>query len=225
MCLRCRSRKSAWSSRCGSSTARACALSANRVRTVFSHRELRLDRCDQRFGPRDVDDAREILGKDVQRHFGGPAWQRPEKCKRQGSTPSHPTDLCLLQKSERLGECIASRLALVRVLITMSGAFSLARGTERWTMNTRSFCRTADRRRWAAGSSGVGCRCSRIALARKRPPQFASVGITISRLARCGPRRAARTAGAGGSLARASQPQTSAAQSLPSGQPEGPVHR
>jgi hypothetical protein len=50
MCLRCRRRKPAWSSRCGSSTTRACALSANGVEAVFSHRALRLGRCDQRSG-------------------------------------------------------------------------------------------------------------------------------------------------------------------------------
>src|SRR6266446_8934223 len=67
--------------RCGGSTARACALSAlrtvePRLEAILSQPGLRLDRCDQRSGPHDVDDAREIVGEDVERHLGSHAWQR-----------------------------------------------------------------------------------------------------------------------------------------------------
>src|ERR1700730_2057604 len=46
------------------------------LEATFSQPGLRLDRCDQRSGPHDVDDAGEIVGEDVQRHFSGVAWQR-----------------------------------------------------------------------------------------------------------------------------------------------------
>src|ERR1700719_2946576 len=46
------------------------------LEATFSQRGLRLDCCDQRSGHHDVDDAGEIVGEHVQRHFGGDAWQR-----------------------------------------------------------------------------------------------------------------------------------------------------
>jgi hypothetical protein len=81
VCLRCRSWKSACLSCRGRSTARGCGLLAlrtvePRLEAAFSHPGLRLDRCDQRSGPHDVDDAGKIVGEHVQRHFGGDAWQR-----------------------------------------------------------------------------------------------------------------------------------------------------
>ena len=62
----------------GGSKVRACVLSALRTGTAleatFSPPGLRLDRCNQRSGPHDVDDAREIVGESVERHLGGHAW-------------------------------------------------------------------------------------------------------------------------------------------------------
>ena len=44
------------------------------LEATFSQSWLRLDRCNQRSGPHDVDDAREIVGEDVERHLSGHAW-------------------------------------------------------------------------------------------------------------------------------------------------------
>ncbi len=48
----------------------------NRVRSDIFTAGLCLDRCDQRSGPHDVNDAGKIIGEHVQRHFGGDPWQR-----------------------------------------------------------------------------------------------------------------------------------------------------
>src|ERR1700686_3957015 len=45
------------------------------LEATFSQPGLGLDRCNQRSGPPDVDDAGEIVGEDVERHLGGHAWQ------------------------------------------------------------------------------------------------------------------------------------------------------
>src|ERR1700760_221543 len=45
------------------------------LEATFSQPRLRLDRCNQRSGPHDVDDTREIVSEDVERHLGGHAWQ------------------------------------------------------------------------------------------------------------------------------------------------------
>src|SRR6516165_11645062 len=60
-------------------TARARAVCTSNggtaLEATFSQPGLRLDRCNQRSGPHDVDDAREIVGEDVERHLSGDAWQ------------------------------------------------------------------------------------------------------------------------------------------------------
>src|SRR5271155_1629112 len=94
--------------------ARVCALAALRTgRTALaatvSQPGLRLDRCDQRSGPHDVDDAGKIVGKHVQRHFGGDAWQRLHEevgC-------SHPRFDC----SERMLDRLAPLAHFFRVLV------------------------------------------------------------------------------------------------------------
>ena len=50
--------------------------SGTALEATFSQPGLRPDRCDQRSGPHDVDDAGKIVGEHVQRHFRGDAWQR-----------------------------------------------------------------------------------------------------------------------------------------------------
>src|SRR5207253_9101714 len=49
--------------------------SGTALEATFSQPGLRPDRCDQRSGPHDVDDAGKIVGEHVQRHFGGDPWQ------------------------------------------------------------------------------------------------------------------------------------------------------
>src|SRR5689334_95391 len=114
VCLRYRSRKSACSSRCGSSTARACALAGTAnggtaLAAAFSYPGLPLDCCDQRSGPHDVDDAGEIVGKDVQRHFGGHAWQRLH----QEVGCAHPR----LERPERMLDRLAPLAHFLRMLV------------------------------------------------------------------------------------------------------------
>src|SRR5580704_8205085 len=76
---------------------------------TFSQPGLRLDRCDQRSGPDDVDDAGEIVGKDVQRHFGGDAWQRLH----QEVGCSHPR----LERPERMLDRLAPPAHFLRMLV------------------------------------------------------------------------------------------------------------
>src|SRR5690348_2183630 len=50
------------------------------LEATFSQPRLGLDRCNQRSGPHDVYDAREIVSEDVERHLGGhalPSTKRP----------------------------------------------------------------------------------------------------------------------------------------------------
>src|SRR5947207_1665371 len=75
----------------------------------FSQPRLRLDRCNQWSGPHDVNDAREIVSEDVERHLGGHAWQPFH----QEVGCSHPR----LERPERMLDRFAPLAHLFRVLV------------------------------------------------------------------------------------------------------------
>src|ERR1700758_3248032 len=90
---------------------RAVCTSNGRIASeaTFSQPRLRLDRCNQRSGPHDVDDAREIVSEDVERHLGGHAWQPLH----QEVGCSHPR----LERPERMLDRLAPLSHLFRVLV------------------------------------------------------------------------------------------------------------
>src|SRR6516162_2022982 len=94
-------------------TARVRAVCTSNAGTAleatFSQPGLRLDRCDQRSGPHDVDDAREIVGEDMERHLGGHAWQSLH----QEVGCSHPR----LERPERMLDRLAPLAHFFRVLV------------------------------------------------------------------------------------------------------------
>src|SRR6516165_12205030 len=94
-------------------TARARAVCTSNggtaLETTFSQPWLCLDRCDQRSGPHDVDDAREIVGEDMERHLGGHAWQSLH----QEVGCSHPR----LERPERMLDRLAPLAHFFRVLV------------------------------------------------------------------------------------------------------------
>src|SRR6201982_2539578 len=79
------------------------------LEATFSQLGLRLDRCNQRSGPHDVDDAREIVGEDVERHLSGYAWQPLH----QEVGCSHPR----LECPERMLDRLAPVAHFFRVLV------------------------------------------------------------------------------------------------------------
>src|SRR6201981_1584868 len=79
------------------------------LEATFSQPRLRLDRCNQRSGPHDCDDAREIVSEDVERHLGGHAWQPFH----QEVSCSHPR----LERPERMLDRFATLAHLFRVLV------------------------------------------------------------------------------------------------------------
>src|ERR1700757_602578 len=92
--------------------ARVCVCTSNcgtTLEATFSQPGLRLDRCDQRSGPHDVDDAGEIVGEDVKRHLGGHAWQPLH----QEVGCSHPR----LERPERMLDRLAPLAHFFRVLV------------------------------------------------------------------------------------------------------------
>src|SRR5947209_5732963 len=76
---------------------------------TVSRPRLRLDRCDQRSGPHDVDDAGKIVGEHVQRHFRGDAWQRLHQ--EMGCSPPR------LDCPERMLDCLTPLAHFFRVLV------------------------------------------------------------------------------------------------------------
>src|SRR5215475_7251558 len=79
------------------------------LEATFPQPGLRLDRCDQRSGPHDVDDAGEIVGEDVERHFSGHAWQPLH----QEVGCSHPR----LERPERMLDRLAPLAHFFRMLV------------------------------------------------------------------------------------------------------------
>src|ERR1700747_2687109 len=79
------------------------------LEATCSQPRLRLDSCNQRSGPHDVDDAREIVSEDVERHLGGHAWQPLH----QEVGCSHPR----LERPERMLDRLAPLSHLFRVLV------------------------------------------------------------------------------------------------------------
>src|SRR6516162_5657130 len=93
-------------------TARASVYASNvatALASPFSPPGLRLDRCNQRSRPHDVDDAREIVSEDVERHLGGHAWQPLH----QKVGRSHPR----LERAERMLDRLAPLAHFLRVLV------------------------------------------------------------------------------------------------------------
>src|SRR6516162_11914925 len=94
-------------------TARVRAVCTSNGRTALeatsSQPELRRDRCNQRSGPHDIDDAREIVSEDVERHLGGHAWQPLH----QDVGCSHPR----LERPERMLDRLVPLAHFFRVLV------------------------------------------------------------------------------------------------------------
>src|SRR6516162_5447015 len=93
-------------------TARASVYASNvatALASPFSPPGLRLDRCNQRSRPHDVDDAREIVSEDVERHLGG----RALKPKNQKVGCSHPR----LERPERMLDRLTPLAHFFRVLV------------------------------------------------------------------------------------------------------------
>ena len=79
------------------------------LEATFSQQGLRLDRCNQRSGPHDIDDAREIVSEDVEGHLGGHARQPLH----QEVGCSHPR----LERPERMLDRLAPLAHFFRVLV------------------------------------------------------------------------------------------------------------